>query len=270
MKKRRIYILILIITSALLFVTGCSKYEKLLKSDDYRYKYKKAKEYYYEEDYVKAAGLFDQLKPIYKGTQKIDTILYYFAYAKYKQRQYILAAHHFKNLFDTYPKSIFAERASFYFAFCFYQTSPKPSLDQTNTLQAIEAFQLYIRRYSDSERVSLAREYIDELRNKLIEKSFMSAKLYFQLERYKASIIALNNSLQEYPNTKYREEIMYMILKSNFLLAQNSIQSKKKERFQNTIDAYYSFAEEYPSSKYLNEAETIYQTSNKYLTINNN
>ncbi|MFW6275443.1 MAG: outer membrane protein assembly factor BamD, partial [bacterium] len=90
------------------------------------------------------------------------------------------------------------------------------------------------------------------------------------LERYKASIIALNNSLQEYPNTKYREEIMYLILKSNFLLAKNSIQSKKKERFQNAIDAYYSFAEEYPSSKYLNEAESIYQRSNKYLSINNN
>jgi outer membrane protein assembly factor BamD len=253
-----------------MFITGCSKYEKLLKSDNYRLKYKKAKEYYFEEDYVKAAGLFDQLKPIYKGTQKIDTILYYYAHSKYKQRQYILAAHHFKDLFDTYPKSSFAERASFYFAYCFYQTSPKPSLDQTNTMQAIEAFQHYVRRYPQGERVSLANEYIDEMRYKLIQKSFMSAKLYFQLERYKASIIALNNSLEEYPNTKYREEIMFLILKSNYLLAKNSIQRKKEERFQNTVDAYYSLAEEYPSSQYLDEAKSIYQKSNKYLNINNN
>jgi outer membrane protein assembly factor BamD len=46
----------------------------------------------------------------------------------------------------------------------------------------------------------------------------MSAKLYYNLGDYKAAVIALNNSIEQFPETKYREEIMFLILKASYLL----------------------------------------------------
>ncbi len=51
------------------------------------------------------------------------------------------------------------------------------------------------------------------MRDKLVEKSFISARLYYDLGYYKSAILALRNSLIEYPETRYREELMFLILK---------------------------------------------------------
>ncbi len=56
---------------------------------------------------------------------------------------------------------------------------------------------------------------------------------------------------------------MFLILKSNYLIAKNSIEEKKKERFQETIDEYYALVDEYTETKYLKEAEKIYKDSIK-------
>ncbi len=254
---KRVHILLVIIGFSLVLL-NCSGYEKLLKSNDYKLKYTKAMEYYNDEEYVRAATLFDQIVPVYRGTIKADTVFYYQARSYYMQRDYILAGHHFNQLALNYPNSVYAEEADYMTGYCYYKTSPKPSLDQGNTLKSINSFTLFMIKYPLSERVGEARILIEEMRNKLVEKSYNSAKLYYDLGDYKASIIALKNSLTAFPDTKYREELLFLTLRSSYLLAENSIHSKQKERYQNTMDEYYSFIGEFPESKFKNEAERIY------------
>ena len=55
-----------------------------------------------------------------------------------------------------------------------------------------------------------ARNLIKELEDKLVEKSYLSARLYYDMEQYRAAITALSNSLKEYPETKYREEMLFL------------------------------------------------------------
>lgn len=248
-------------------VVSCSGYEKVLKSSDYDLKYKEALRYYTKAkpDYTRAANLFDQVAPVMRGTPQADTVYYYQAMSYYYQRDYILAGHYFRMFTRIYGASPFVEHAEFMGAYCYYMQSPRPSLDQTNSVQAIQAFQLYLIKYSDSERAKEVEGYMNELMNKLVEKSYMSAKLYYDLEDYKASIVALNNSLVKYPETKYREEIMFMIVKSSYMLAFNSVRSKQKERYQDTIDEYYSFASEYPESKFMREAKRFYKNSTEFI-----
>jgi len=38
----------------------------------------------------------------------------------------------------------------------------------------------------------------------LVEKSYLSAKLYYDMKQYKAAVVALNNSLKEFPESSYR------------------------------------------------------------------
>ena len=244
----RNYIIALVISGLVVF-SACSGYEKLLKSSDYRLKFDKAMEYYENEEYVKAGTLFDQITAVYRGTTKADTVFYYQAKSYFNQRDYILSGHHFKNLATNYRNSVYAEEADFMTAYCHYKLSPKASLDQQNSVLAINHFQLFAIKYPDSERIAEAQNYVAEMRNKLVQKSYMSAKLYYDLEDYKASIIALQNSLNEYPDTEHREELKFLLLRSNFLLAENSIVVRQAERYQETEDEYYSFEGEFTESK---------------------
>ncbi len=250
---------------SLLLLAGCGGYERLLKSSDSDLKYKKAFEYYEKGDFAKAGTLFDQIAPFFRGTTKADSVYFFQAMTYFKQHDFILAGHAYKTFSDTYGNSPFAEEATFYVGYCYYLTSPRPELDQTDTYQAIQSLRLFLIRYPNSSRKEECQKMIAEMRNKLVEKSFISARLYYDLEDYKASIVALNNSLTEYPESKYREDILFLILKSNHMLAINSIQSKQKERFQSTVDEYYSFITEFPESKYRKDADRIYESSSRYL-----
>ena len=81
--------------------------------------------------------------------------------------------------------------------YCAYLFSPKPRLDQSVTHEAIDALQLYINLYPFSDRVDEANRLIDELRDKLVYKSYLNAKLYYDFENYKAAVVAISNSLKE-------------------------------------------------------------------------
>lgn len=91
---------------------------------------------------------------------------------------------------------------------------------------------------------------MDEMRDKLSYKDYLSARNYYLREKYKAAVISLENCLKDYPGSKYREEIMYMLFNSKYEMAVNSIEEKQYERFNAAKEEYYYFLEEYPESRY--------------------
>lgn len=240
---------------------ACSSFEKILKSKDYEYKYKKALEYYANKDHYRYLTLFEQLSPVYKGTMRSDTIEFYLAEGNYHQGDYLLAAHYYDKFRKTFPRSVFTEDADYMYAYCYYMSSPRAELDQENTQLAMAAFADFLTRYPKTKHLSEVNKIMTELRDKLIEKSYLSSKLYFKIGDYKAAIVAIRNSLKEFPNSKYREEQMFLILKSSYLLADNSVLDKQRERFQSAVDEYYTFVGEFPESKYVNEAKKMYEAS---------
>jgi len=252
----------------LLFIlSSCSGYEKVLKSSDYNLKYKKAFEYYYKGDYNRASGIFEQIVTVFRSTSKSDSITFFQGMAAYKQRDYVTAQYYFSSFVQTFSYSQFAEEAEFLSAYCLYLDSPKASLDQESTYKGIESIQSFMRKYPSSKFYEQAKQCMIELQDKLVEKSYLSAKLYYNMGdiKLKSAIIALKSSLEEFPNTKYREEMMWLILDSNFKIAENSIESKKKDRYQSTVDEYYSFISEFPQSKWKDDAQKIYEKSEKLI-----
>ena len=177
----------------------------------------------------------------------------------------MLAGYHFDNFVRTFPRSIRAEDAQFMNAKCYFLDSPEPSLDQSSTYKAIDELQLFINKYPESEKVDECNDLIDRLRFKLETKSYNLAKLYYRVGEYKAAIFALRNTLEEYPDTKFREEIGFMILRSSYLLADNSIDEKKIKRFEQAIEECDQFVERFPRSKDLREAENIKENCKREL-----
>ncbi|HUM89411.1 MAG TPA: outer membrane protein assembly factor BamD [Prolixibacteraceae bacterium] len=243
--------------SSLLF--SCGEFNTVLKSTDYEYKYKKGIEYYEAGDYNHAITLFEDLVYAFRGTSKGDDLYYYYASSCFKAGDYTLAGYYYKSIYEQYPRSEFAEEAQFMVGMCFYKDSPNPRLDQEISQKAIDAFQLFINLYPYSNKVEEANMLIDELNEKVVYKSYLSAKLYYDMEYYKSAVIALNNSLNDYPSTKYREELKFLLFKSKYLLAVNSVEEKKRERTIDARDEYFTFADEFPQSKYLKEVNRDYK-----------
>lgn len=252
--KARILISIL----SLFVLASCSEYQKVLKSTDLDYKFEKAKEYYEDEKYNKAYPIFDELVTLYRGTAKAADAYYYLAFTNYQIGDYILAAYHFKNFAKTFATSDKAEECAFMVGYCYYLESPSFSLDQTYTYKAINELQLYVNTHPQSERLQECNDYIRELRKKLEKKSYEIAYQYFHTGYYQAAVVAFNNTLNDFPDTQYREEILYTRLLSAYELAKNSIESKKLQRFIESKTAYFEYIEYYPESKDAKKAVELY------------
>ena len=263
MTKR--YLFGIIFTASCCVFGGCSNYQKVLKSTDYSLKRKTALELYQKKDYQRAYPLLEELVAITRGTSGAEDLYFYYCYCNYYLDDLISAAYHFEQFAKTYPASEKSEEASYMHAYCYYLGSPDYTLDQSNSIKAIEQLQIFINKYPNSPRVGQCNEHIDLLRSKLEKKELDLAMLYFRMMDYKASVIALKNLLESFPNTGSKDEIMLTILKSNYLLAENSVESKKMERYKLVIDDYNRFIDKFAPGKFADQAKVVHERAlNRY------
>ena len=273
MKK---YIAMALLSAGVL--TSCGEYNKVLKSTDYEYKYEAAKEYFAKGQNTKAATLLEELVNILKGMMNGEEALYMQAMTYFNQGDYVTASHYFNTYYTTYPRGTYTELARFNCGRALYLDTPEPRLDQSSTYKAIEELQMFIEYFPMSSRKDQAQSMIFELQDKLVEKEYMSAKLYYDLgsytgtavysstgNNYLAAVITAQNILKEYPYTKMREDLSILILRAKYGMAKESVLEKKEDRMRDTIDEYYAFINEFPESKYRKEVESIFKEANKYV-----
>ena len=248
-------------------VVGCkSRFEKLRASNNIAQKYQEALKYYNKKKYSKALILFDDLMVKYRGQSEAEDLYYYTAYTNYNLRDYATARFHFKQFTDTYPNSSRAEECRYMGAYCYFLESPKVGLDQEYTYRAIEALQLFINLYPNSERAQEASDLIQQLRDKLETKAFNNAKLYLDMglqDDYRAAVIAFDNVLSEFPDTKYAEEMEFLSIKAQYLYANQSHPRRQEERFEEVLDLYTNFITDYPESKFRKEADQLNKDAEK-------
>ena len=250
---------------ALIAASCKSEFEKIRTSGDPETLYTKAFEYYEEGDYQKAQALLELVISSYRGQKEAEEIYFKYAYTYYHLKQYLLASYYFNNFAQTYSTSSYREEADFMDAYSNYKLSPTFRLDQTYTDKAIEGFQLFVNTYPNSDRVNECNRLIDEMRAKLEQKAFEEAKLYFDLRQYQASIRTFDNLLKDFPETTKSEEMRFLIIKSNYLLAENSILDKQVERYKETLKLSDEFLERYQDGKHYKEVSDIRDNTQKKL-----
>lgn len=249
-----------------LFFGGCNNaYHKILKSDNPDEKFKIADSYFEKGEYQKAIPIYEDLLNIYRGTSNSEQLYYRYAFSEYKLRELEVASFYFKTLISTFPMSKYAEEATYLSAYSEYLQSGDIELDQASTKQAIEDFKYFAKKYPDSKMMEDCNKYMDALDAKLEEKTINSALLYYKIQDYKAAIWALRNVTEKYPGSPRNEELNFTILKSSYLLAQQSIDEKKEERYLASTQYFHDFESKYPKSKMLGEARRMYSSSNEEL-----
>ena len=260
-----------------MLLSSCKGFNALQKTTDYDYKYEAAKQAYAAGHYTRAYQLLDELILIMKGTANAEECLFMDAMCYYNIHDYETATLHFDRYFKTYPKGTYTELARFYSGKSSFLQSPDPRLDQTPTYTAINSLQDLLEFYPLSERRAEVNDMIFQLQDRLVQKEFESAQLYYNLgsyvgnctnggSNYEACIITAENALKSYPYTNLREDLYMMILRARYNLASNSVREKANERFSQTIDEYWGFKNEFPDSKYMAEADRIFRHANNKLS----
>ena len=259
---------LIILSSIVLLMGSCSsEYNAVIKYGDMEAKYEYAKEFFACGKFEKACTLLEELVTIKKGTDEAQECLYMLAMAQYCNRDYEAASETFKKYGSSYPRGIYAESAAFYVGESLYESSPEPRLDQSPTNGAINAYQQFMDLFPDSKLRPRAQDRLYKLYDKLIEKEYISAELYYNLggyfgninsndeSNYNASIITAQNALKNYPYCSLREDFMLLIMKSKFQLAENSTEERRVERYRDAEDECYGFINEFPDSKNVATAE---------------
>jgi outer membrane protein assembly factor BamD len=154
-------------------------------------------------------------------------------------------------------------------AYCNYLYSPDYQLDQTSTMEAIKDLQLFTNTYPTSSRVSECNDLIDKIRTKLEYKDYKIAKMYYRMSDFISAVTCFNNILKNYTDSPHLEEIHYLIFKSYYKYAKESIESKKKERFLKAVAAYNELVSLYPKSQYIPEANDLKIKTEKELKLIN-
>lgn len=248
-------------TIVLLISFSCSDFRKIEKSQDWRVKYEAGLNYYNKKDYYRASVLFEQILPIVRGLPEGEKVQFYLAYCQYYDKLYLLASEQFKTFYETYGRSTLAQEARFMHPYSLYRASPNPNLDQTSSVQAMAAMQEFVNRFPNSEFRDRAIEVIETTQTKLEKKGFENARQYYKMKYYKAAIVALNNFKENFPDSKYIEEAYYLVILSEYKLAQQSLLSKQSERYKAVVDHYLEFLDRYPESDFLKDAEKLYGES---------
>ncbi len=269
MKKNTIILLL----TAFVF-SSCGNFTNLykhkLKERDYDYMYEAAKEYYVAGQYDKSIQLLNDVITIMKGSDRGEESVYMLGMSYLKNKEYDIAAQTFQQYYTSYPRGTYTERARFYAGKALWISTPEAQLDQSDTYQAIQELQLFLEFYPDSPYRDEAQDIIFEAQDKLVEKEYNAAKLYYNLgtylgNNYQSCVICAQNALKDYPYTKYREDLALLVMKAKYELAYNSVLSKKAERYRDAVDECYAFKNEYSESANVKLADELLQKAEEAL-----
>jgi len=271
--KKIVSIIATIITLGL---TSCGEYIAVQKEADQEYRYEAAKSYFMQGSYAKAATLMSDLIGVMKGTSHGEESLYILAQAEFNNKDYETASAYFKKYYQSYPRGLYVQQARYHAALALYRQIPDVRLDQNATWDAIKEFQSFIDLYPYSRLKGNAQQCIIEMQDKLVEKEYLAAKLYYDLgsyimncayggNNYEACVVTAENALKDFPyaSPERREELSILILRSKYHLAKGSVEEKRLDRYREAIDEYYSFVNDFPESQHLSEAKNIFKHADK-------
>lgn len=251
----------------LLAFSAC-KFQRIRKGDA-KEQYDAAIRYYEKRDYYRAGLLLEQVLPLIRGSKEFELASFYYAYCHFHQEQLALAADYFRKFYENFRGSKYAEEARYMHVKSLHKDAAPSNLDQTNTLEAINATQSYLNAYANSNYMEECSKILQELRGKLEKKAFDNARIYHKIGYFQAAVTAFNNFRREFPDSQYAEDALYLSIESQYKYAKQSIEKKQIERFKTVVKISEDFIDRYPDSKYKKTVK-IYTDRANYAIANPN
>jgi outer membrane protein assembly factor BamD len=202
---------------------------------------------FYNEDYLEAIDEFRIVSLQFMGSRVADSAQFYMAECRFLREEYILAAFEYDLLLTTMPSSVFVPRARFKRATCYYELSPKSTLDQNYTRKAVDEYQEFLEYHPKDSLAPVAEKRILELNTKLAKKDYENGITYMHMEYYKAATFYFDQVLEKYHDTKYAEP--------SLLKKAEALMYRKK--FASAKETLERFIEKYPDSALISDAKKM-------------
>jgi outer membrane protein assembly factor BamD len=199
-------ILIAFMASVILY--GCSSSGSKIETDDPEIAFGLAKKTFDNGDYMDAIDDFSFIKVKFPGASIADKVEFYLAESYYFRKEYLLAAYEFETLQKNFPLSTFIPDSKFMLGLCYYQLSPKFSLDQEFTRYAITELSAFIDQYPDNKNVGEAEKKLEDLKNKLAYKDFFVGENYIKTSNYRAAAIYFQHVYDTYIDSEWADDAM--------------------------------------------------------------
>ena len=107
----------------------------------------------------------------------------------------------YQQVVDRYPNSDIAPNAMYQIGYVYFQASRTTGYDQTAAIRAQEAFEDFLLRYPNSEKVPQAQDNLKTLQGRKTENSYNIAKFYDKQRNYKAAYVYYNEVVQQQPDS---------------------------------------------------------------------
>ena len=224
----------LIIT--LFFAFACSSKEELTRRKLPEEELTEALQLFKDESYEEAKTLLFSLTIRFSGTKTAEDAQYYLGKCYFAMEKYLLAADAYSQILDRYSQSQYLEDSQFQEAFCFYNLSPSKNLDQKFTTIALTKLNNFLSDYPNSKHQEEVERYVSDLTEKLAEKFFTSAFIYFKMERWNSAIIYTDQFINKYKLSKKMDDTYF--LRAKIFVAQK--QWIKAEQEIEIINLNYS------------------------------
>lgn len=244
--------------SLILFVTGCGNGGRTTYTTPQE-AFGKGRALFEEGKYQQAVPYFQGVFSFGRTHQWAADAQLYLARSYRNNKEYLLAANEYERFTRIYRVDPRLAEANYEWAMTYYELSPPPALDQTDTKRAIEEFQLFIDRFPDNPLVADAQERIVELRSKLANKQFNTAKLYERRELYEAAALSYEAVFDLYPDTPWAQPALVGAMRTYIAYSDQSIALRQPERLQLAIRNYDRLTQIFKESEYLKEAEALYE-----------
>ncbi len=214
-----------------LILTGCGS-KQVSFEDDLNIRFAKAIAYFEKGKYTRANEEFQFIVMNNPGSSRAIESHFYLGESYFKLKSYSEAMVEFDRFARDSQDIQKVEDARFKICECAVNLSHGFEKDQTSTHAALDKLQYFIEDYPNHDNTKKAEALIDELRDRLAQKSYESARLYLKLEEYDSAHLYFNEVLEHYYDTKFADEarvaiIFTYILEGNRDMAEKYLQYNK-------------------------------------------
>ncbi|ACP25862.1 competence lipoprotein ComL [Sinorhizobium fredii NGR234] len=138
------------------------------------------------------------------------------AFVAYRNGQYQDAINSTNRYLNLYPQSEDAAYAQYIQGLAYTKQIPSVTQDQKPAQRAIEAMQVVVDKYPDSEYVDDAQSKIRFARDQLAGKEMQVGRYYLERKEYLAAISRFRVVVEQYPNTNQVEEALARLVEAYF------------------------------------------------------
>ncbi len=156
----------------------------------------------------------------------------------------IIAASEYREFITLFPLSPSASYAQYQLAMTFFKKALSPGRDQTKTKQALAEFKKVVTNFPRSTQVADSREKIKDCEERLAAHILTIGVHYYKVYALKASTIRLIGILTEYPYFSKMDKVYFYLGDSYF----------RWNRFDEATPYLRKLITDYPESKYIKRA----------------